>query len=299
MIRLTFAALLATALVSATVHAVNPVQWDVNRTLTKPATTDALSSPTAIDLGLAAYRVSYSVRELAAITTLGDLNLRDSLGTLVRGEQIVTTFPTPVLNRVASESASGTQVRLNLSVDAQGRPQIAWTEAVYGVLQIGTTYPVNGIRSQIDFDVVGYQFGDYSLNTRFGLGDFQRWRADFGTTTQRTDGNRNGLVDAADYTVWRDKVTSNFGDLNLDGAVNGSDYTLWRLNFGSPPTLALDANENEAIDAADYTVWRDRVTLAAAAVPSAVPEPAAVTIAMLTVLVSLSGRARRSVRSRS
>jgi hypothetical protein len=305
MIRPSFVALVVAALVTSGVYAVNPVQWEVQRTLTKPAAQDAVSSPTAIDLGLAAYRVSYSVRELSSITALGPIDLRGPLETRVRGEQIVTTFPVVMLNEVASENVTNSQVRLNLSVDAQGRPQVAWSNAVYGVLQVGpSSFPVESIRTLLDFDVIGYQFGDYSLNTRFGLGDFQMWQSDFGTNTTRADGNRNGTIDAADFTVWRDQVTSNFGDLNLDGSVNGADYTLWQNSFAGPTVLAADANENEAIDAADYTVWRDRLFFATeAAVPAAVPEPAALAINAavfgLGAAFSLDARARRLARSRS
>ena len=37
----------------------------------------------------------------------------------------------------------------------------------------------------------------------------------------------NGMVDAADYTVWRNSI----GDFNQDGVANAADYTVWRDNF--------------------------------------------------------------------
>ncbi len=298
MIRFFVVALVAATLVTSNAPATNPVLWDVNRTLTKPTASDALSSPTAIDPGLAAYRVSYSVKVLQSMPQgLGQVDMRGSLGTRVRGEQIVTSFPlTSLLDEVASETTTNTQVRLKLSVDAQGRPQVTWSDAVYGVLQLGDlSFPVQSIETQLDFDIIGYQFGDYSLNSRFGLGDLMKWQSDFGTATTRADGNRNGTIDAADYTVWRDKVTSNFGDLNLDGSVNGADYTEWQNSFGGPPALAIDANENEAIDAADYTVWRDRATIGVT--PTAVPEPTA--IAIVVALISLASTALRSAQSQN
>jgi hypothetical protein len=291
MIRSIVVALACAALFAHSAPATNPVLWDVDRTLTKPATSDSLSSPTAIDLGLAAYRVSYSIRELGSNSAFGSIDMRNPLGTRVRGEQIVTSFPvTMLLDEVASEAITNTQVRLSLSVDAQGRPQIVWSNAIYGEI---AGLPVGSIHSLIDFDVIGYQFGDYSLNSRFGLGDLMKWQSDFGTATTRADGNRNGTIDAADYNVWRDQVTSDFGDLNLDGTVNGADYTDWKNSFGGPPTKALDANENEAIDAADYTVWRDRLFFASEAVaPAAVPEPAAIAIALLLVSLTKSAATR-------
>jgi hypothetical protein len=54
------------------------------------------------------------------------------------------------------------------------------------------------------------------------------------------DFNADGTVDAADYTVWRDNVGSNFdlnGNGNEDGdslgVVDEADYATWKSNFGS------------------------------------------------------------------
>jgi hypothetical protein len=50
------------------------------------------------------------------------------------------------------------------------------------------------------------------------------------------DYNHNGIVDAADYVLWRDNVgTSGAGlaaDGNGDGTVNQLDYDIWRQHFG-------------------------------------------------------------------
>ncbi len=56
------------------------------------------------------------------------------------------------------------------------------------------------------------------------------------------DYNRDGVVDAADYTVWRDSVGDNVGseanhppaDGNHDFNVDDADYALWRANYGAP-----------------------------------------------------------------
>jgi hypothetical protein len=55
------------------------------------------------------------------------------------------------------------------------------------------------------------------------------------------DYNRNGVVDLADYVVWR-KTLGSVTNLNADGNGNGSidvgDYTVWRANFGRPFSLS-------------------------------------------------------------
>jgi hypothetical protein len=53
--------------------------------------------------------------------------------------------------------------------------------------------------------------GDFDGDGTITAADYDRWRANFGTTvTQRGtngDGNANGVVDAADYVVWRNRFT--------------------------------------------------------------------------------------------
>lgn len=62
------------------------------------------------------------------------------------------------------------------------------------------------------------------------------------TTTTRiytasADYNHNGIVDGADYAIWRNfngvsVPNGTFADGNGDGIVNQADYTLWRSRFG-------------------------------------------------------------------
>lgn len=74
------------------------------------------------------------------------------------------------------------------------------------------------------------------------------------TTTVRTnfaDYNRNGVVDAADYVLWRKTLgtlvpNGTAADGNGDGVINQPDYNLWRRYFGFafPATApSLFANE--------------------------------------------------------
>jgi cyclophilin family peptidyl-prolyl cis-trans isomerase len=59
----------------------------------------------------------------------------------------------------------------------------------------------------------------------------------------RADYNENGVVDAGDYTIWRDNlnrtVTAFTGaDGDGNGVVNQADFTLWRSNFGKTSAAA-------------------------------------------------------------
>jgi hypothetical protein len=59
------------------------------------------------------------------------------------------------------------------------------------------------------------------------------------------DYNKNNIVDAADYALWRD--TLNQSGLNLpadgdgDGTVDNDDYVVWRSHFGQTPASAAAA----------------------------------------------------------
>ncbi|MCA9189241.1 MAG: hypothetical protein KDA99_26630, partial [Planctomycetales bacterium] len=47
------------------------------------------------------------------------------------------------------------------------------------------------------------------------------------------------------------------GDYNKNGMVDAADYTVWKDNFGSTTSLDADGNGDGTVDAADYTVWKD------------------------------------------
>jgi hypothetical protein len=58
--------------------------------------------------------------------------------------------------------------------------------------------------------------GDYDHNGSIGPGDYQAWKNSFGSTSNlNADGNGNGIVDAADYTIWRDRASGGGGSGGL------------------------------------------------------------------------------------
>lgn len=64
------------------------------------------------------------------------------------------------------------------------------------------------------------------------------------------DFNRDGRVDAADYSVWRNALETQdpSGDANNDGLVDSADYDLWRSRYGLslPPEAAATIPEPSA-----------------------------------------------------
>ena len=75
------------------------------------------------------------------------------------------------------------------------------------------------------------------------------------------------------------------GDYNHNGVVDAADYTLWQNSFGSTMNLAADRDGNGIVDAADYSVWRDHLGDMApgpgAGASVAVPEPNTATLLIL------------------
>ena len=96
--------------------------------------------------------------------------------------------------------------------------------------------------------------GDYDGNGVINAADYSVWRASFGTTVaygSGADGNENGVVDAGDYVVWRN---NNGGtgpvdsiNISIDGLAEAVEQTpgaiIWRNNDFSKQTLAATQPE--------------------------------------------------------
>lgn len=98
------------------------------------------------------------------------------------------------------------------------------------------------------------------------------------------------------------------GDYNFDGVVDAADYVVWRNTLNSTTNPAADGNGNGVVDIADFVIWRETFgqTGGPGVVPdaglqsAAVPEPSIGTLLMLAVAASVcyrvSGRLRCRVR---
>ncbi|MEX2170092.1 MAG: hypothetical protein WD851_12345 [Pirellulales bacterium] len=103
-------------------------------------------------------------------------------------------------------------------------------------------------------------------------------------------------------TGWLDNVRlsgvalSAPGDYNSDGIVDVADYTVWRDTLGSTTNLAADGNGSGSVDAGDYGVWKSRFgqTLGAGTVTDngSLPEPTTFILWMLAAAGWSIGRCR-------
>lgn len=83
------------------------------------------------------------------------------------------------------------------------------------------------------------------------------------------------------------------GDYNDDGVVDAADYTTWRDNLGQSVTLPNDTTAG-TVTTADYDVWKSAFgNTSGSGAGSAVPEPTTAMLLLLT-MVSLIGTRRRS-----
>lgn len=115
-----------------------------------------------------------------------------------------------------------------------------------------------------------------------------------------TFGDLSETIEAT--TVVRSDLALITGDYNRDGIVNIADYTLWRDNLGatvSPAGSGADGDMSGVIDAGDYTEWKNNFgsTMPAAVVggliASPIPEPQTLVTSALTVAVCGAASRRR------
>jgi GH35 family endo-1,4-beta-xylanase len=102
------------------------------------------------------------------------------------------------------------------------------------------------------------------------------------------------------YNLSLVKGTSNYymvvaaGDYNGDAIVDAADYTIWRDTIGSTSDLRADGNGDGMIDAGDYSVWQSNFgatyPAAGAGASAAVPEPATAVLGLLGLISIAAGR---------
>lgn len=86
----------------------------------------------------------------------------------------------------------------------------------------------------------------------------------YGTTSE--GGLGGGVVYSIDPQAVR-------GDYNGDGVVDAADYTVWRDTLGSTSQLAADGDFSGTVNQADFDVWANRYGDTASAFGVAAPEP--------------------------
>jgi gluconolactonase len=89
------------------------------------------------------------------------------------------------------------------------------------------------------------------------------------------------------------------GDYNGDGLVDSADYIVWRDTLGTAANLSADGNGNRIIDATDYDVWRAHFGQSVGSgsannVNATVPEPATILLMVFAAAGWCLQRGRRT-----
>lgn len=140
------------------------------------------------------------------------------------------------------------QLSATPGLETYQRPPAAPTYApIFGTDGSSTRWRWSGQMTHNAYAVLNPTLSQYSASYRIYIGDTstgEPWPAyvPAGVTFQWTatpllvgDFNDNGVVDAADYTVWR----NNFGTTNelpndiIGGTITTAQFDVWRTNFGS------------------------------------------------------------------
>ncbi len=118
----------------------------------------------------------------------------------------------------------------------------------------------------------------------------------------------SGGTQTQDFTALRSGLSFGLtGDFNADGIVDAADYLVWRNTLGSTTDLRANGDNTgdsqDVIDGADYLVWKNNYGSgsggALASVHIAVPEPALAGVLAVAALAGCGIRSRLSRRSRA
>ncbi|QDT69953.1 hypothetical protein MalM25_28970 [Planctomycetes bacterium MalM25] len=154
-----------------------------------------------------------------------------------------------------------------------------WSALVSGSTFLGSaSYAANG---NVYPSVIPGHWAGNTMSTVFGGTASQEAAMDPNITTGTrklwTTLDAAGLTDIGWEVV--EPVLALAGDYNLDGVVDAADYTVWRDNFGTPQAIG------------SYAEWSSNYGATSAATGVSVPEPSAVA---LLALACLAGATRRN-----
>jgi acetyl esterase/lipase len=158
------------------------------------------------------------------------------------------------------------------------------------------------LNSKTDGTVLYYPDVPNMINRMDSVGVYNEpWIQDLGFGVHGVDynydlGGENVLERMRDFLEF--KLARARGDYNANGVVDAADFVIYRDTLGQSGTgLAADGNGNNQVDSGDYPVWRSNIGQTAgsgldAGATTAVPEPATAMLLMLTAAGLCLGRSR-------
>jgi hypothetical protein len=155
-------------------------------------------------------------------------------------------------------------------------------------------------RTRNTFAAMLLRIADFNGDGATDAADYDLLFGSFGLAAPQFDLDGDGIVTAADAELFvTDLIRTVPGDFNLDGVVDAADYTVWRDALGSASNAIVDANYDGLVDAADYAIWRSAFGFARQPIGSlassstVVPEPTPLLLlAMATAILLCSHHCR-------
>lgn len=112
----------------------------------------------------------------------------------------------------------------------------------------------------------------------------------FGGSSTIWEATKDEQVYLDDFVVSTEYLHA--GDYNRDGVVDAADYTVWRDAYGSTTLLAADGDGNGIIGDGDRSIWRDAFGNSPPAAAQSVPEPSTAVLLLTTIFASLRATTR-------
>ncbi|MCO6044430.1 hypothetical protein NG895_10985 [Aeoliella sp. ICT_H6.2] len=135
-----------------------------------------------------------------------------------------------------------------------------------------------------------------TLNNSFFVRDLPRSAREASTTIEvEAVSNEFGVSDVSSFTLnWRNLPTGLAGDYNNDGIVDLADYTVWRNNLGGQASSLFNNPYATNVGSQQYTIWKANYgAVAASSSQNAVPEPSNLALVSLAMLSTIAYRWRK------
>lgn len=230
-----------------------------------------------------------------------------SFGADAAGVEGGVSLPGDDYTEVSTDAAFAANDFLEFTVGLGGATSMSFSELTFDInreaaesvfrYQLRTSldnFAADTFAEDFEFATAGATGGTFDLSTISGLQEIEgdvTFRIAFadavagfanGATVTNITALGKAMVEAAPLE----------GDYNNDGVVDAADYTQWRDNLGDADESAINGNgDGGGITASDYEFWKARYGNTSAGA-SAVPEPGAASVA-LTVLIGAFGATTR------
>jgi len=136
--------------------------------------------------------------------------------------------------------------------------------------------------------------GDFNVDGVVNSADYTHWKDNLGNNSLALNGNGSGAatVVQADYDLWKEnfgRPGAGIGDFNSDGVIDAADFTVWQDNLGlSASALNGNGSGEVTVVQADYLLWKTNFEALASGSEgtAAVPEPTTLLLALLAMVAA-------------